>query len=126
MFGYPSQKTFKHMIRNIKNCSVTIEDVRNSKPIYCYNVPTLKGKTACQQPKRVQAEYIEVPDSLRERIRKLTVAADDIFVNRIQFMVSVFNGVNFTMVGYVSRRLKAVLANSIQKIFSYIKITGIL
>ena len=60
MFRYPSQKTFEHMVRNINNCPVTIEDVRNANTIYGCNVLTLKGETFLQQPKRVQAEYIEV------------------------------------------------------------------
>ena len=60
MFDYPSQKTFEHMVRNINNFPVTIEDVRNANTIYGCNVLTLKGETVLQQPKRVQAEYIEV------------------------------------------------------------------
>ena len=36
-------------------------------------------------------------------------------------MVSVLRGVNFTTVGYGSRRLKTVLANSIGKIFKFYK-----
>ena len=94
------------MVHNIKNCPVTIEDVQNYDNIYGYDVPTLKGKTVHQQPKRVQAEYIEISDSLRESIGKMTVAADVMFVNRIPFVVSVSRGVNFTIVEYGSKGLK--------------------
>ena len=58
---------------------------------------------------------------MQERIGKMTVAADVIFVNRIPFAVSVLREVNFTTVEYVRRRLNTVLANSIGKIFHFYK-----
>ena len=53
------------MVRTIKNCPVTIEDVCKSNTIYGCDVTTFKGKTVHQQPKHVQTEYIKVPDSLK-------------------------------------------------------------
>ena len=105
------------MVRVINNCPVPIEDVRSTNTNYVCNVTTLKGKVVRQQLKRVQAEYIEVPDILKESIGNLTVAANVMFVNGIPFVVSVSRWVNLTMVEYVSRRLKTVLANSIGEIF---------
>ena len=61
MFGYPSQKTFEHMVCTINNCPITIEDVCNDNIIYGFNITTLKGKTVRQQPNHVQSENIEVP-----------------------------------------------------------------
>ena len=107
------------MVRTINNCPVTVEEVRNVNTIYGCDVPNLKGKTANQQQKRVQVEYIEVTYSLWERIGNLTVAYDVMFVNRIPFVFSVLRGVNFTMVEYVSRRLNTILAKSIEKIFQF-------
>ena len=65
--------------------------------------PSSKEKTVRQQPNRVQAEYIEVPDSTTERVVNLTVASDVMFVNGIPFVVSASRGVNFTMVGYLAK-----------------------
>ena len=78
------------MLHTINNSPVPIEDVRNAKTIYGYNVPTLKTKTVRQQHKRVEAEYTEVPDSLKESIEKLTVAADIIFYERNTIFVQCF------------------------------------
>ena len=105
------------MVRTINNCPVTVEEVRNVNTIYGCDVPNLKGKTANQQQKRVQVEYIEVTYSLWERIGKLTVAYDVMFVNRIPFVFNFLIGVNFKTVGYFSQRLKTVLNKSIGKIF---------
>ena len=71
------------MVRTINNFPVTIGDFRNANTMCGCNVPTLKGKTVHQQTKRVQAEYIEAPDSFWERIGNLPVAADIMFVNGI-------------------------------------------
>ena len=43
----------------------------------------------------------------------MTVAAYVIFANGISFVVSILRGVNFTMVEYIRKRLKIVLANYI-------------
>ena len=51
IFGYPSQKTFKHIVHIINNFLVTIEYIRNANTIYGCDVPTLKGKTVRKQPK---------------------------------------------------------------------------
>ena len=50
---------------------------------------------------------------MKERIGKLKVAADFMFVKGIPFVISVLRGFNFTMVECVSRSLNTVLANSI-------------
>ena len=109
------------MVRTRNNCSVIIEDVRNVNTIYRCGIPTLKGKTVRQQPKRAQAEYIEVPDSLKEMIVNITVADDVMFVNRIPIVISILRRFNFTMVKYVSQRLNNVLANSTGGIFQFHK-----
>ena len=82
------------MVRTINNFPVTIEDVRNDNTVYGCNVPTLNVKTVHQQPNLIQTESIEVPDSLKEMIVKLTVSADIIFVNGTPFVVSVSIQVN--------------------------------
>ena len=51
----------------------------------------------------------------------MTIAADVIFLNNIPFLVSVLRGINFTMVEYVSQRLKTVLANYSGKILQFYK-----
>ena len=124
MFVYLSQKTFNCMVRIIKYCPVTIEEVCNTNTIFGCNGPTIKGKTILQQPNRVQAVYIEVPDSLRERVGNMTVAADVMFEKIIPFVVSLLRVVNFTTLEYFSQRLKTALANSIGQIFQFYKNNG--
>ena len=86
------------MVRTIKNFPVTIGEVFKSTTIYGCGVPTLKGKTFRQQPNHIQAEYIEVTDSVKGRVGNLTVAAYFMSVNIIPFVVSVLRGVNFITV----------------------------
>ena len=59
-----------------------------------------------------------------ERIGKIAVAADVMFVNSIPFVISVSRGVNFTKVEYFSQNLKNLLANYIGKIFQFYKNNG--
>ena len=91
MSGYSSQKTFENMVCTIYDLPVTIEDIQNANNIYGCDVPMLKVKAVHQQPKRVQTEYIEVTEILKERIGNLIVEYDVMFVNGILFLVSVFS-----------------------------------
>ena len=61
---------------------------------------------------------------MQERVVKLTIVSDVMFVNGIPFVVSVSTGVNFTTVEYVCQRLNTVLANSIGEIFQFYKNNG--
>ena len=108
------------MVCNIKNYPVRIENVHNDNIIYGYNVTNLKGKTVCWQTERVQNK-IDVLDSLREKIGKLTVPSDVIFVKNVPFVVIFLRGVNFSMLEYVSRGLKTLITNYIMNIFQFIK-----
>ena len=65
-------------------------------------VTTRIGKIVRQQPKRIQTEYIVVLESLRETIGNMKVSSDIMFSNDIPFVVSVFRGVNFITMEYVS------------------------
>ena len=109
------------MVRTMKNCPVRINFLCNANTIYGYNVTTLKGKIVCQKSKRIQTEYIVVLESLRERIGNMTVSSDVMFVNDIQFVVSVFRGVDFITMEYVRQRLNTVLSNFIEMLFQFYK-----
>ena len=112
------------MVSTINNFPVTIEEFCNSNTIYGWDVPTLKGKPVHQQSKRVQVEYKEVLGRLQESIGNMTVESDVMFMNRIQFVINVLIGANFTMVEYVSQRSKTVLTNSIGTYFQFYKNNG--
>ena len=61
---------------------------------------------------------------MQERVGKLTIASDVVFVNGIPFLVSVSTGVNFTTVEYVCQKVNTVLTNSIGEIFQFYKNNG--
>ena len=106
------------MLRTMKNFSVIIEEVCNGNTIYGCNVITPKEKKSAEKP--VHSNIISRGTiQFLDRIGKLTVAADVIFVNNNPFVVRVWGGVNLTIMEYVSQRLKTVLANSIGKIFQF-------
>ena len=51
----------------------------------------------------------------------MTVSSDVMFVNDIQFVVSVFRGVDFITMEYVRQRLNTVLSNFIEMLFQFYK-----
>ena len=66
MVGHPSMKDFENMIRLnlLRNCPVTVEDIKIANKIYGAEVATLQGKTTRQKPPRVLTDQIHIPPEL--------------------------------------------------------------
>ena len=71
------------------NCPVTHRDILAAKDIFEPNLGSLKGKTVQQQGDVVELKSIGIPMSIMERYQKVTLAADIMMVNKIQFMMSI-------------------------------------
>ena len=71
------------------NCPVTCRDILAAEDIFEPNLGSLKGKTVRQQGDAVELKSIGIPMSIMERYQKVTLAADIMMVNKIQFMMSI-------------------------------------
>ena len=64
---FPSIQDLKTMIQMnaIKNCPVTIEDIKLCEKIYGRSIPSLKGKTVRRPPKITVNDYLKIPKELK-------------------------------------------------------------
>ncbi len=69
LVGFPSIRDFQSMVRLplIKNCPLTIADIKIAQDVYGPDIPSLKGKTVRQQPPSVVTDYIQIPPEIYER-----------------------------------------------------------
>ena len=64
--GAPTVENFKYILKGnkIKNCPVTIEDVKIAEEIWGKDISYLKRKTTRSKPPLVKADLIEIPKEL--------------------------------------------------------------
>ena len=86
----PSDVDYKHMVRYnvIKNCPVTPRQVTNATNIFGRNLQSTRGKTVRNKPWQVVADYVEVPQHLKEINKNVVFSADVVFVNGLGFLMT--------------------------------------
>jgi hypothetical protein len=95
----------------LKDCPVVRADVLAAEDIFGPNLGSLKGKTVRRSGERVRPEYEQIPTSIMERYRDVTLCVDIMFVNKIPFLVTISRHIKFgTVEAIKSRHHKVVLA----------------
>ena len=87
MMGNPSEETLKKAVSAgaIDNVPFDVAAVGNSRQIYGPALEDVRGKTPRQRPDRVEVKHVDIPRSVAERLKYLTMAADIFFVDKIPF-----------------------------------------
>ena len=73
----------------VKNCPITLEDVKIMKNIFGPDIGVLKGKSVRRKPVKSIKDEISVPRELTQRQKYVTVALDGITVNSTKFLTTV-------------------------------------
>ncbi len=79
----------------LKDCPVTNDDIKNAHAIFGPDLAFIRGKTVWRKPTRVVTDYVDILWALIDIYSWVTVAMDGMFVNRILFLVSVSQIINF-------------------------------
>ena len=93
--AHPPDDKFKDMVshKSLSNCRVRVDDITNTHSIFGPNRSRFKGVTVRQKPDRVDPEYTQIPRNLYELHKFVTLAADMLFVNDVQFLVTLFRDI---------------------------------
>ena len=104
LLGFPSERDFNNMVRPnmIVNCPVIFDDVKNAKLIFGPDITSLKGKLVRRKPASVVTDYIDIPRETLKSRKELKVLTEIIFINKLQFLVSIIRGLKFTTIEYLS------------------------
>jgi len=116
MIGNPSEKEFKHLVRNrfLPHCDITVRDITNARLIFGRDLPSLRGKTRRRRPRRVEVNLVEIPRDFLNLYKNITITADVFFVNGIPFLLTLSRQVRFLTVQHVPHRSAGELANSLK------------
>ena len=118
--GQPLPMDYINMVCSgmLRNCPVTPEAVKNTNSIFGADISSLKFKTTRNSPDPVVTEYVEVPQMILYLNRKVTLTADVMFVNGLDFFVRTSRRIKITTLEYIPKRTKGILISSLNKVIS--------
>ena len=100
----------------ILNFPVTVSDVARAEKFYGKDIHALKGKTTRSKPKQVVIDYMELPKSILESNRNITLSIDIMYVNNIPFVTTIIRHVKFTTVKVIQKRTKSQFSECIKNV----------
>ena len=118
VINYPSMRDFKNMIQlnQIKNCPITIEDVKLYEKIFGPDIYALKGKTVRHKPKVVINDYIEIPRALIQAHQGIILFADNMFIDGVMLLVSLSKHIKLGTSTYLPDKNKNTLLWTLEDI----------
>ncbi|OEU19808.1 hypothetical protein FRACYDRAFT_235871 [Fragilariopsis cylindrus CCMP1102] len=108
----------------IHNCPVTPTDIKVAEIIYGPSEMCLRGKTTRKTTKNVRMEPIQIPISISEKYKNVTLAVDIMFVRGFRFLVSVSEHIVFGTVNYLPNAKIVTIASSFERICNLYKTRG--
>jgi hypothetical protein len=95
--GHKSTRDFLHIVKEnlLKNCLVTTEDIMAAEDILGTNVQSLRGKQVRRDGKHIVIERQDMPRTIMDQYRNVTLCVDIMFVNEIAFLVTISRGIKF-------------------------------
>jgi hypothetical protein len=88
--SYPSMKDFKWVIQSnqIKDCSVTVQDIDVDRNIWGKKTAALKGKTTWSKSTPLARDYFKVPMELMKLHKEVFLTTGIFFVNKIPLLLT--------------------------------------
>src|SRR5210317_1268682 len=117
--NHMAKDKFVRVVKNnlIRNCPVTVGDIRRSHAIYGPPIPPIKGRTRYQESGRVREnEIVELPVELYEDMKNATLCADFFYVNRITVFHTISRRLGYRTVSFPTSRSKASIMKEIRDV----------
>ena len=132
--AFPSDRDLMWALQSnmIKDCPLSVADMRVAEKVYGKSIAMLKGKTVRSAPPVVRQNVIEIPKEIRELHKRVTLTIDVFFVNKIPFFITYSLVICFLSVTHLSgqkapiifRALKAMINYYLQRGFQVVFIKG--
>ena len=101
--GFSSLQDYEAVVHlpMIKNCPLTIANIKIAQDVYGPDIPSRKGKTFCQQPLSVITDCIQVPPEIYEGNQERIVVGDVMFLSGLPFLETVSWGIDLVTSEYL-------------------------
>ena len=118
MIATPSTRDFNALVRlnMIPDCPITPENIKHADSLFGPDLATVRGKTVRRKPTRVVTDYVDIPRTLIDINKKVTLAVDVMFVNSVPFLVSVSRTINLITIEHAPKCSATKLGELIHRI----------
>ena len=110
MINHPAKDKFARIIKDnwIRNCPVTIGDVKCAEVIYGPSLPSIQGRTRDQETPRVpELPIIPLPKELYESLKNVTLCVDYHFVDNVTVFHTISRRIAYRTVDFPISRSRA-------------------
>ena len=103
----------------IHNNPLTVGDIRRSHAIYGPPIPPLKGRTRYRTPPRIPdaTDVIQIPSSIHEAIRQVTLCVDFHFVNGLAVLHTISRNINYRTVTFPKTKTTTSIMRELHRVF---------
>ena len=114
MVPHPSDVDFQRMVSAslLSDCPVNEIDASNYVTIFGPNLAGVRGKTVRWKPERVDMEIVRIPRYFYALHHFVTLTADVMFVNGIQFLTTLSRKIRLRTAGFLPSRTASQLSKS--------------
>jgi hypothetical protein len=100
----------------LKNCPLTTDDIMTAEDILGTNVQSLQGKQVRRGGQHVVIERQDVPRTIMEGYKNVTLSIDIMFVNKIPFLVTISRGIKFGTAETLTDRKHPTIMSAIKHV----------
>jgi hypothetical protein len=102
----------------VMNVPFTLGDVQRSERIFGPQIPPLKGRTRNRQAQHIETlPIIQIPKSLHDDLKNVTLCIDFHFVNGVTVFHSISRRIDYRTVSFPLSRSKVQILNELQMIY---------
>ena len=104
--GAPTLENYKGFIKmgGVQNCPIWIEDINIAQNIFGPDMATLKGKSTRKKTKPVLEDWIELPQDILEKHRRIEMCIDVMYINGVGLMTAIDRTIKYRSVEYVESK----------------------
>src|SRR6056300_1048521 len=117
--NHMAKDKFVRVIQNnfIRNCPVTVGDIKRPHAIYGPPIPPIKGRTRYEGSERVKENpIIQLPIELYEDLKNVTICSDFYYVNGVTVFHTTSRRINYRTVSFSMSRSKQSILKEIRAV----------
>ena len=117
--NHMAKDTFIRIIKDgwLRDCPVTVGDVRRSHAIYGPLIPPMKGRARYQESPRVKdRDIVQIPKEVFECLKHVTLCVDFHYVNGMIVFHSISRQINYRTVAFPNSRSKGSMLKHIREV----------
>ena len=124
--GRPSTADFIRYVSNnlIPNCPVTAQDIRTAEVIYGPDLGSLKGKQVRRKSPVVRPQSYNIPLTIMQKYRDVTLSADIMKVCGIPFLNTISRHIKFGSAGRLDNIKNSTIVSHFKAVISVYRIRG--